>query len=73
MGKDDYVSRQHFDRLFSRQPYVAVAFRQNVVSNEVLGARQDLGPQLPGMRRLHDPGRRRLDRVEVRAIQSYYP
>jgi len=44
-----------------------------VVGDEVLGARQDLGPQLPGVRRLHDPGLRCLDRVEVRAVQSYDP
>lgn len=73
MGKDDNVSGQHLDRLLSHQPDVAAAFCQNVVVNEMLGARQDLGLQLSGVGRLYNPRLRRLDRVEVRAVQSDHP
>jgi hypothetical protein len=50
-----------------------VTFGQNVVGNEVFGARQDLRPQLPGVGRLYDPRLRRLDRIEVSAVEPYHP
>jgi len=73
LREDDNVAGQHLDRLFSHQPDVAVTCGENVVGNEVLGARQDLRPQLPGVGRLYDPRLRRLDRIEVGAVQSYHP
>jgi hypothetical protein len=70
MRKDDHIAREHLDRILADQPDVAMTPGENVIGDQVLCGREDLGLQLLGRRRFYDPGLRRLDRVEEGAIEA---
>ena len=70
VGKDDHVARDELHLFLADQAAVAAAFGQDVVRDQVLGGGHDPGRELLGGHGLDAPRLRRLDRVEVGAIEA---
>jgi hypothetical protein len=64
MGQNGHISPQELDWFLPNTPGKAATPGNDVVGDQVLCPRQDLGLQLRGSCRFHDPGLSRFDRIE---------
>ncbi len=73
VGEDDRITGRQLDELLPDQAAEAAAREEDVVRDQVLGPGQDPGGQLAGRRARHGPRLRRLDRIEVGAVEPDDP
>ena len=70
LREDDHVTGGHLDLVFAQKADEAASLGEDVVRDEVVGARHDPGRQLARVPRRDAPWLGGFDTVEIRTVQA---